>query len=69
MIWKKMCFLWMAWVFSQGVRRGPLPCPLQLSAGLPAGAGKAQMCFVLVQTHWECSEIFHLVKFVAPAAA
>lgn len=64
-----MCFLWMAWMSSQGGMRGPLLYPLQLSAGLPASAGKVQACLVLVRTHWESSELFHSVKFVTPAAA
>lgn len=64
-----MCFLWMAWISRQGGVRGPLLYPLQLSAGLPASAGKVQACLVLVRTHWESSELFYLVKFVAPAAA
>lgn len=37
--------------------------------GLPAGAGKAQTCLVLVWTHWESSELFHSVKFVTLAVA
>lgn len=45
------------------------PSPLQLSDGLPAGAGKVQARLVLVQTHRESSELFHLVKFVTLAAA
>ena len=69
MVWKEMCFLWMAWISSQGGRRGSLPYPLHLSAGLPAGAGKVQACLVLVWTHWKSSELFYLVKFVTLAAA
>lgn len=42
-----MCFLWMAWISRQGGVRGPLLYPLQLSAGLPASAGKVQACLVL----------------------
>lgn len=42
MVWKEMCFLWMTWISRQGGKRGTLPYPLQLSAGLPVSAGKAQ---------------------------
>lgn len=69
MVWKEMCFPRMAWISSQGGRRKSLLYPLQLSAGLPAGAGKVQACLVLVWTHRESSELFHLVKFVTLAAA